>query len=327
MSLLDSLKKLFRPSGAPPAAERNVAQGERTCRGRNPARHRRPSRARGGCCAAGRTGCTTWPTPSGATPKNPRVLVCVHGLTRNGRDFDDLARALVDEYRVVCPDVVGRGRSDWLADKADYGFPVYVADMLTLIARLDVEQVHWVGTSMGGIIGMLLASQAGTPITRMVLNDVGPVITAASLRRIGQYVGRAPRFADVTAAEAYIREVGAPFGALTDAQWRHLTEYSVRRMDDAEGGYAMIYDPGLGEVFRLNPVPVDIDLWPVYEAIRCPTLALRGAESDLLEASTLAAMGTRGPRARTVEFSGVGHAPMLMDPAQIAVVRDFLLGT
>ena len=121
--------------------------------------------------------------------------------------------------------------------------------------------------------------------------------------------------------------MGAPFGALADAQWRHLTEYSVRRMDDAEGGYAMIYDPGLGEVFRLNPVPVDIDLWPVYEAIRCPTLALRGAESDLLEASTLAAMGTRGPQARTVEFSGVGHAPMLMDAAQIAVVRDFLLGT
>ena len=256
-----------------------------------------------------------------------RVAVCLHGLARNGRDFDDLARALAGEYRVVCPDVVGRGRSDWLVDKADYGFPVYVADMVTLIARADVEEVHWVGTSMGGIIGMLLASQPATPITRMVLNDVGPVITAASLRRIGQYVGRAPRFADLAAAEAYIREVGAPFGALADAQWRHLTEYSVRRMDDAEGGYAMIYDPGLGEVFRLNPVPVDIDLWPVYEAIRCPTLALRGAESDLLEASTLAAMGTRGPQARTVEFSGVGHAPMLMDAAQIAVVRDFLLGT
>ncbi len=328
MSLLDSLKELFRPSGAPRVADRNVVQGEQTLAVRQqPSTGIPPQpRARRVLCSGPHglhnTAYTEW-----GDAKNPRVLVCVHGLTRNGRDFDDLARALADEYRVVCPDVVGRGRSDWLADKADYGFPVYVADMLTLIARLDVEQVHWVGTSMGGIIGMPLASRAGSPIARRVLNDVGPGITAASRRRIGQYVGRAPRFADVTAAEAYIREVGAPFGALTDAQWRHLTEYSVRRMDDAEGGYAMIYDPGLGEVFRLNPVPVDIDLWPVYEAIRCPTLALRGAESDLLEASTLAAMGTRGPRARTVEFSGVGHAPMLMDSAQIAVVRDFLLGT
>jgi len=291
MSLLDSLKELFRPSGAPRVADRNVVQGEQTLAVRQqPSTGIPPQpRARRVLCSGPHglhnTAYTEW-----GDAKNPRVLVCVHGLTRNGRDFDDLARALADEYRVVCPDVVGRGRSDWLADKADYGFPVYVADMLTLIARLDVEQVHWVGTSMGGIIGMLLASQAGSPITRLVLNDVGPVITAASLRRIGQYVGRAPRFADVTAAEAYIREVGAPFGALTDAQWRHLTEYSVRRMDDAEGGYAMIYDPGLGEVFRLNPVPVDIDLWPVYEAIRCPTLALRGAESDLVLPETVARM-------------------------------------
>ena len=261
-------------------------------------------------------------------PMSDHVVVCVHGLTRNARDFDLLAEELGRrKRRVLSISMAGRGESSWLQDPADYNYTTYMTDCLKVLDNFHLRQVDWVGTSMGGIIGMLLASQPGTPITRMVLNDVGPVITAASLRRIGQYVGRAPRFADVTAAEAYIREVGAPFGALTDAQWRHLTEYSVRRMDDAEGGYAMIYDPGLGEVFRLNPVPVDIDLWPVYEAIRCPTLALRGAESDLLEASTLAAMGTRGPRARTVEFSGVGHAPMLMDPAQIAVVRDFLLGT
>ncbi|HRG70832.1 MAG TPA: alpha/beta hydrolase [Thauera aminoaromatica] len=320
MSLLDSLKKFFSPSAPTTPAERAVVEPERV----RAAQPLLQPRARHVLCSGPhglhRVAYTEW-----GEPTNRRVLVCVHGLTRNGRDFDDLARALAREYRVVCPDVVGRGRSDWLTDKADYGFPVYVADMVTLIARLDVEEVHWVGTSMGGIIGMLLASLAGTPITRLVLNDVGPVITAASLRRIGQYVGRAPRFADPAAAEAYIREVGAPFGALTDAQWRHLTEYSVRRMDDAEGGYAMVYDPGLGEVFRLNPVPVDIDLWPVYEAIRCPTLALRGAESDLLEPATFAAMGARGPRAQTVEFPGVGHAPMLMDAAQIATVREFLL--
>ena len=251
--------------------------------------------------------------------------MCVHGLTRNGRDFDDLARALADEYRVVCPDVVGRGCSDWLDVKADYGFPVYVNDMVTLIARLNVNEVHWVGTSMGGIIGMVLASQPRTPITRLVLNDVGPVITSASLQRIAQYVGRAPEFPDLAAAEAWIREVGASFGALTDEQWRHLTVYSVRPLEGEEGGFAMVYDPGLGDVFRAAPILEDIDLWPVYEAIRCPTLALRGADSDLLEAGTLSAMAARGPCARTVEFTGVGHAPMLMDPAQIAVVRDFLV--
>ena len=249
----------------------------------------------------------------------------MHGLTRNGRDFDHLARALADEYRVVCPDVVGRGRSDWLDVKADYGFPVYVNDMVTLIARLNVDEVHWVGTSMGGIIGMLLASQARTPITRLVLNDVGPVITSISLQRIAQYVGRAPVFPTMDAAEAWIREVAASFGALTDAQWRHLTVHSVRPVDGGQGGLAMVYDPGLGDVFRAAPILEDIDLWPVYEAVRCPTLALRGADSDLLEAATLGAMAVRGPCARTVEFTGVGHAPMLMDPAQIAVVRDFLL--
>lgn len=256
-------------------------------------------------------------------PDNPRVLICVHGLTRNGRDFDDLARALSDHYRVVCPDVVGRGRSDWLGVKSDYGFPLYVADMVTLIARLGAASVHWVGTSMGGLIGMLLASQPHTPITRLVLNDVGPVITAASLRRIGQYVGTAPRFPSMEAAEAYIREVSAPFGPLTDAQWRHLTRYTVRPVD---GAFAMIYDPGIGEVFRQTPLLLDVDLWDTYEHIRCPTLALRGAESDLLEAGTHAAMGERGPRARTVAFPGIGHAPMLMDEHQIAVVRDFLIG-
>lgn len=257
-------------------------------------------------------------------PHNPRVLICAHGLTRNGRDFDDLARALAHDYRVVCPDVVGRGRSDWLGVKADYGFPLYVADMVTLIARLDVESVHWVGTSMGGIIGMLLASQPHTPIRRLVLNDVGPVVTAVSLRRIAQYVGTAPRFPSIEAAEAYLREACAPFGSLTDAQWRHLTTHAVRPVAGGDG-FAMVYDPALGEAFRAAPILADIDLWPVYERVRCPTLALRGADSDLLEAATFAAMAERGPRAQTVEFAGVGHAPMLMDEAQIGVVREFLL--
>lgn len=256
---------------------------------------------------------------------NPRVVICLHGLTRNGRDFDDLARALADDFRVVCPDVVGRGRSDWLGVKSDYGFPLYVSDMITLIARLDVDKVSWVGTSMGGVIGMLIASQPHSPIARLVLNDVGPVITAASLKRIGPYVGTAPRFATMAEAEAYIRQVSAPFGPLTDVQWRHLTNYSVRPVGGPDGGFVMIYDPALGDVFRAMPTTEDIDLWPVYERVSCPTLALRGAESDLLKHETLEAMSARGPCAKTAEFAGVGHAPMLMDPLQIAVVRDFLL--
>ena len=159
---------------------------------------------------------------------NPRVLLCVHGLTRNGRDFDNLARSMASEYRVICPDVVGRGVSDWLLVKTDYGFPQYVNDMITLLARLDVEEVHWVGTSMGGLIAMIIAALPGTPISRLVLNDVGPVITVEAIERIAEYVGNAPVFPDLDAAEAYIRAISAPFGPLTDAQWRHLTEHAVK---------------------------------------------------------------------------------------------------
>lgn len=302
MSFLDTLRNLFRAPDAPPRPYHGLRQHSVQCLGPH---------------GLHRMAYTEW-----GDRHNPRVLICAHGLTRNGRDFDDLARALAGHYRVICPDVVGRGRSDWLGVKGDYGFPLYVADMITLIARLDVPSVHWFGTSMGGIIGMLIASQPHSPITRLVLNDVGPVITAASLRRIGQYVGNAPLFPTMAAAESYIREVSAPFGPLTDAQWHHLTQYTVRPV---QGGFAMLYDPGIGEVFRQNPLMMDVDLWDTYDHIRCPTLALRGAESDLLEHDTLVAMSQRGPKADIVEFAGVGHAPMLMDAAQIAVVREFLL--
>jgi len=255
-------------------------------------------------------------------PANPRVLVCVHGLTRNGRDFDFLARALAADYRVVCPDVVGRGRSDWLLVKGNYGFPQYVADMITLIARLDVSEVHWVGTSMGGLIGMLIAAMPNTPIKRLVLNDVGPMITVASIRRIAEYVGNAPVFPDKAAAQAYIREVSEPFGPLTDAQWAHLTEYAIRPVEE---GYTMIYDPGLAEPFRTTPLVANVDLWSVYDAISCPTQIIRGAESDLLLQDTALEMAARGPKAHLVEIPGVGHAPMLLDEVQIGIVRDFLL--
>jgi pimeloyl-ACP methyl ester carboxylesterase len=258
-------------------------------------------------------------------PDNPRVLVCVHGLTRCGRDFDFLARAMADRYRVVCPDVVGRGRSDWLRDKTHYAISQYCADMVTLLARLDAATVHWVGTSMGGLIGMALAAQPGSPLSRLVMNDVGPVLTAAAVARIGEYVGTAPRFASMEQAEAFVRFVSAPFGALTDEQWRHLTVHTMRPA--AGGGFEMAYDPGIAEPFRqAMGQGGDVELWPIYDAVRCPTLLLRGAQSDLLSAATAGRMAERGPRARVVEIPGVGHAPVLMDDGQIGVVRDFLLG-
>jgi pimeloyl-ACP methyl ester carboxylesterase len=254
---------------------------------------------------------------------NPRVLICVHGLTRCARDFDALARELSARYRVVCPDVAGRGDSDWLPDPALYGIPQYVADMVTLIARLDVEAVHWVGTSMGALIGMALAAQAGTPVTRLVLNDAGPVISKASLERIAAYVGAAPNFPSIEAAEQFVRAVGAPFGAHSDAEWRFLTEVVLRPNPD--GGYRLHYDPRIAEPVRAQMPERDLELWPTYEAVRCPTLVLRGALSDLLARETCAAMAERGPKAKVVEIAGVGHAPTLLHADQIAVVRDFLL--
>ena len=252
---------------------------------------------------------------------NPDVVLCVHGLTRNGRDFDFLAAALCDQFRVVCPDVVGRGRSEWLASPGHYNIPQYVNDMVTLIARLGVEKVRWVGTSMGGLMGMALAALPQTPITRLVMNDVGPVIEAAAISRIGDYVGRAPRFATLEDAEHFTRNFCAPFGPLTDAQWRHITLHALRECD---GGLEMRYDPAIGDAFRTDAPRGDVDLWPMYDAIACPTLVLRGMASDLLSPATTAQMATRGPRAQVAEIPGVGHAPMLMDLDQIGLVSAFL---
>jgi pimeloyl-ACP methyl ester carboxylesterase len=255
---------------------------------------------------------------------NERVLVCVHGLTRCARDFDTLASALAGHYRVVCPDVAGRGDSDWLADPMLYQLPQYVADMVTLIARLDVESVHWVGTSMGGLIGMALASMPGSPVARLVINDAGPVITRASLERIATYVGGAPIFPSLEAAEQYVRAVSAPFGPHSDAQWRFLTEVVLR--PNPGGGFRMHYDPAIAQPFRATLPEKDLELWPMWDAIRCPTLVLRGEHSDLLARETCSRMAERGPKARVLEIPGIGHAPTLMFDEQVAVVREFLLG-
>ena len=256
-------------------------------------------------------------------PKNERVLVCVHGLTRCARDFDMLAAALCGHYRVVCPDVAGRGDSEWLADPMLYQLPQYVGDMVTLIARLDVEHVHWLGTSMGGLIGMALAAQPGTPVHKLVINDAGPVVSKVSLERIATYVGMAPVFPDIATAEKYVRAVSATFGPHTEAEWRFLTEIVLRR--NAGGGLRLHYDPKLAEPFRANIPEKDLELWPLWDAIRCPTLVLRGAQSDLLTRETCDKMAGRGPKAKVVEIAGVGHAPTLMHEDQIIPVRDFLL--
>ena len=255
-------------------------------------------------------------------PANPRVLVCVHGLTRSARDFDSLAAALCRDYRIVCPDVAGRGESQWLRDPMEYGVPTYVGDMVTLIARLDVESVCWVGTSMGGLIGLALAALPDSPIERLVLNEAGPVVSAASLKRIGAYVGKAPVFPSIEAADQYMRVISAPFGAHTDAEWRFLTETMVR--GQADGTYRMHYDPAIAVAFNAEDPHKDLDLWATYDAIRCPTLVLRGAQSDLLTRETAEGMTTRGPKAKRVEVPGVGHAPTLIHDDQIAIVREFL---
>ncbi|HTQ00636.1 MAG TPA: alpha/beta hydrolase [Casimicrobiaceae bacterium] len=253
-------------------------------------------------------------------PANDRVVICVHGLSRNGRDFDTLGAALADSHRVIAVDMPGRGLSQWLQDPADYAFPTYLTTLTALVARSGATRVGWVGTSMGALLGMVMAAQRDTPVARLVINDAGPVIEPAALARIRDYVGLAPTFASFAEAEAYIRAVSAPFGALTDAQWDHLTRTSVAR--NAEGRYAMTYDPGIAVPFRNAAAPPD--LWGVWDAIRCPTLLLRGASSDLLSAATAAAMTQRGPKPGLLEFAGVGHAPMLLSQDQYGPVVDFL---
>jgi pimeloyl-ACP methyl ester carboxylesterase len=251
---------------------------------------------------------------------NPRVALCVHGVGRNGRDFDVLGEALAATHRVLAIDMPGRGESEWLADPNDYVFTTYLTALVALIARSGAETVDWVGTSMGGLLGIVVAAQPGSPIRRLVVNDVGPAIEPAALDRIRGYFGLDPTFATFAEIEQYIRTVSAPFGHLTDAQWEHVTRSNVRRR--ADGRWGLAYDPGIAVPFRASAAPPD--LWGVWDAIRCPTLVLRGAQSDLLSAATAAAMGKRGPMPAIIEFADVGHAPMLLSPGQIDPVVAFL---
>ena len=259
-------------------------------------------------------------------PANPRVLVCAHGLARQGRDFDTLAQALCQHYRVVCPDVVGRGRSDWLADPAGYQIPAYVADMVTLLARLRADELHWVGTSMGGLIGLGLAALPDSPIRKLVLNDVGPTLEAAALQRIGAYLGQPLRWASVDEAADYLLGISAGFGPHSREQWLALTRPMLKPDGD---GFKLHYDPAIAAPLRVVTPEMakagEAMLWASYDALRCPTLLLRGADSDLLSSATAQAMTQRGPKARLHEFAGVGHAPTLIAPGQIDALREFLL--
>ncbi len=267
-------------------------------------------------------------------PANDRVLVCVHGLTRQGRDFDTLARDLSTEYRVVCPDVVGRGQSDRLPDPMGYAIPSYVADMVALVARLGVPQVDWVGTSMGGLIGLGLAAlptAAGSPglVRKLVLNDVGPTIEPASLQRIGSYLGQPAQWASLDEAADALWAISRGFGPHTREQWLALTRPQLVPHESGTG-YKSHYDPAIATPFKAATPEMaafgEALLWQSYDRLRCPTLLLRGADSDLLSPATARAMTERGPRAQRVDFAGVGHAPTLVSPDQRAAVRGFLLG-
>jgi len=255
-------------------------------------------------------------------PRDGRVVICAHGLTRNSRDFDPLAGALAGRgYRVVAVDFPGRGRSGWLPDPAQYAYPTYLAALAALVARLDTRDVDWIGTSMGGLAGMMLAAQSGTPIARLVVNDIGPFIPKAALERIAGYVGETRSFASLDEVEAYLRRVAAPFGALEDRQWRHLATHGA--VHDGEG-WRLSYDPAIALPMRATP-PADVDLWPLWERIACPTLVLRGAESDLLLPETASRMAERADgKVRVATIAGCGHAPALMAETQIATVAAFL---
>jgi pimeloyl-ACP methyl ester carboxylesterase len=266
------------------------------------------------------------------------VVVCVHGLARQGRDFDVLARALCTRsskpLRVVCPDVVGRGQSEWLKDPMGYQIPQYAADMLALLAQLRPQTLDWVGTSMGGLIGLVLAGQPDLPlpvgIRRLVLNDVGPVIRWEALERIGTYLGQAGRFASVQQAADALAAISASFGPHTPQQWLELSRPMVMPLAGEQGVFTLHYDPAIAIPFksltRESAQQGEAAVWQLYDAIRADTLLLRGAESDLLSHATAQAMGRRGPRAQLVEFGGVGHAPTLIAEDQLACVAGFVLG-
>lgn len=253
------------------------------------------------------------------SPSAP-ALVCVHGLTRNSLDFSFVGEALQDRFYVVAPDVFGRGESPTLADAAQYNNVFYAQTLVQWMDGLDIKTCSWLGTSMGGLIGMGIAATNPERISRMVLNDVGAVIPANARARLKTYVGREMEFANRAVAEVRLREIFAPFGLTEERHWQHLINASIR--ETADGRCHMRYDPRIAEVF-LPMADEDLDLWPLFNAVACPTLLLRGANSDLLLHETAAQMAQK-PNVTLVEIPNCGHAPALYSDAQIAIVREFL---
>ena len=259
---------------------------------------------------------------------NPQVLICVHGLTRVSDDFDTIAQELSKHYRVICPDIVGRGRSGWFSQAQNYQIPQYVSDMVTLIAALRVPHVAFLGTSMGGLIGLVLAALRNSPVEKLIINDVGPVLDAEALLRISKYVGEQLRFATFEGGASYIRSISQTFGAHTEPEWHKFCNDVLRQ--DPDGMWIRHYDLNLSIPMQgVTPEQAKAGerwLWATYDAITCPTLLLRGDASDLLRKETALEMTQRGPKARLVEFANVGHAPTLVHADQIAPVKNFLLG-
>jgi pimeloyl-ACP methyl ester carboxylesterase len=258
---------------------------------------------------------TQWGEATGMAP-----VVCVHGLTRNGRDFDYLARQLATMTQVYCPDMPGRGRSEWLPESAFYNYPQYMSDVTTLIARSGASRIDWIGTSMGGILGMLLAAEPNSPIRRLIVNDVGPFIPAMALKRIGMYISDPQTFASVAEVDRYLRKTYASFGRLSEEEWAHLARHATRSFPDGRLGLA--YDPKIADPFKA--VQKDVDFWAAYDRIKCPVMVLHGMNSDVLPSEVAQEMTRRGPHARLVELPHIGHAPALMDATQIALISEFL---
>ena len=282
-----------------------------------------------------RTGYVQCASPSGlhkmayhewGDSNNPNVLICVHGLTRRGSDFTVLARAMSDHYRVICPDIVGRGDSDWLPNPMLYGVPQYVSDMMALIAQLGLGKVDWFGTSMGGLIGTFVAAQEHSPIRRMILNDVGPRIEPTALSRLGDYVGKPLRFASKKEGLIYLNRICAPFGTFPPEQWKAYNGPHLVKRGDA---WVLHYDPSISKPFEAlssaTAVVGEIMTWKAYDAIKADMLIVRGGDSDLLSAKTVAEMCQRNPRARSIEIPGVGHAPAFITPEQVSLVREFFI--
>lgn len=256
--------------------------------------------------------------------RNARVVICAHGYSGNGRDFDWLARSLASDARVICPDIAGRGQSDWLPNALAYNFPQFLSDLRGLLDEIDAPEVEWVGTSMGGLLGMLLAAEPRSRISRLVLNDVGAFVPADALREIARNLDAPRRFASMAELGAHLKHTHRDWGPIDEAQWAHLTRHHARKT--ADGGYALHYDPRIATIARPPPLLPGLSLWSAWYRVRCPVLIVRGESSRILPVSVADAMRVARPQARYVEIPGAGHAPSLMAPAQIEIVADFLSG-